>query len=483
MTAVDTLIRGAMIYDGLGGEPLATDLAVAGERILRIGDCREISAAHVIDADGLALAPGFIDAHCHDDLALLAMPDMTPKASQGVTTVINGNCGISAAPLAPGERPPTPPLNLLCARRDAFFASVPAYVARLEAEPAALNSALLCGHTNLRELVVSDLERPANPAEIAAMADLLEQALQAGAIGLSTGLFYPPARAASTEEVIALAQRLAAYGGLYVTHMRDEADGVLASLRETFRIGWEAGVPVIVSHHKCVGAANFGRSRETLAAIAEASQSQAVGLDAYPYDASATILQAERVAASRRVIVTWSEAMPSASGRDLAEIAGELGCDLPEAARRLQPAGAIYFQLDEGDVRRILADPLTMIGSDGILADRHPHPRSWGSFPRVLGRYCREQQLFPLAEAIRKMTSLPARRFGLADRGVLLEGAFADLTLFDPATVRDRADYAQPCVPADGITMVFVNGRPVWRDGAATGARPGRVLRRGTPRF
>ncbi|MEZ5652393.1 MAG: D-aminoacylase [Burkholderiaceae bacterium] len=479
MPEFDMLFRGAMLFDGLGSPPVRGDLAVVGDRIAAIGDLGPASARRTIDAGGLALAPGFIDAHCHDDRALLDTPDLTPKVSQGVTTVVNGNCGISLAPLRQGFQEPPPPLNLLAKTREAFFAEVSDYFATLRRRPAAVNSVMLCGHTNLRHAVMSDYERAATGEEIVAMGDLLEAALQAGCIGLSTGLFYPPAVHAPTEEIIELARCLAAHGGLYVTHMRDEGDGVLTSLEETFRIGTEAGVPVIVSHHKCVGRANFGRSRETLAALNEAGKHQPVGVDAYPYDASATILQAGRVAAAMRVMVTWSDAVPGATGRDLAEIAAEMGCDIMEAARRLQPGGAIYFQLDESDVRRILADPMTMIGSDGILADRHPHPRGWGTFPRVLGRYCRDEKLFPLPEAIRKMTSLTARRFGLDGRGVLAEDAFADLVLFDAARVADRADYEEPRRTAAGLERVVVNGREVFAGGEVTGERPGRPLGRG----
>jgi N-acyl-D-amino-acid deacylase len=305
----------------------------------------------------------------------------------------------------------------------------------------------------------------------------LEQALDAGAIGLSTGLFYPPANAAPTEEVIELARALHDCGAIHTTHMRDETDHVTDSLEESFRIGREAGVPVVISHHKCAGAANHGRSRETLALIDAVVQRQSLGLDAYPYVAGSTMLDPRRMMGASKVLVSWSRPHPECAGRDLAEIAADWNTSVEDAAERLRPAGAIYFMMAEEDVRRILAYPHTMIGSDGLPHDEHPHPRLWGTFPRVLGHYVREVGLFPLEEAIRKMTGLSAARFGLRDRGVLRVGAHADLVLFDPATVIDRADFDQPMQPSAGIEQVYVNGRCVWRDGATTGERPGRALR------
>jgi len=235
---------------------------------------------------------------------------------------------------------------------------------------------------------------------------------------------------------------------------------------------------VIVSHHKCMGTSNHGRSVETLALIDHARRDQTVWLDAYPYVATSTFLQPSRVKESARVLITRSETMPEAAGRDLADLAREFGCAAEEAAERLVPAGAIYFQMDEADVTRILAYEHTMIGSDGIVLEPHPHPRAWGTFPRVLGRYARDLGVFSLEEAVRKMTSLTAGRFGLEGRGVLREGGHADLVLFDPQTVRDIADFEHPARPAAGIHQVWTNGRCVWRDGGPTGARPGRALRR-----
>ena len=234
---------------------------------------------------------------------------------------------------------------------------------------------------------------------------------------------------------------------------------------------------MVISHHKVLSKENFGRTRETLPKIAAAIAAQQVGLDAYPYIASSTVLRPENLDRATKILITWSKPHPEATARDLSDIAREWGVSEREACDRLQPAGAIYFMMSEEDVRRVLAFEHTMIGSDGLPHDVHPHPRLWGTFARVLGHYCREEKLFPLEEAVRKMTGLPASRFRLKDRGKIAAGAFADITVFDPATVIDRASFEAPMTPAAGIHLVLVNGKPVWRDGKATGERPGRVLR------
>ncbi|TNF62626.1 MAG: D-aminoacylase, partial [Rhodobacteraceae bacterium] len=430
MADFDLIFRDVRLIDGSGVPSVMGDLAVTGDRIAAMGKLGGARGAQEIRGEGLALAPGFIDSHCHDDRAILDMPLLEPKVSQGVTTVINGNCGVSIAPVLPGRPPAPAPLSLFTAAGQIHFPDFGAYFQALEDAPPAVNSACLCGHSNLRHAVMDQLDRAATRAEIDAMCDLLSAAMEAGALGLSTGLFYEPATHAPTEEVIAIAQTLGRFGGLYVTHMRDEEDHVIASLEETFSIGASAGVPVVVSHHKCVSRPNHGKSKITLRMIDAARRTQKVGLDAYPYAASSTVLQPERVGKCDRVVITWSEKMPEASGRDLSDIAAGMGCTPREAAERLVPGGAVYFQMDEGDVRRILSYPDTMIGSDGIVQDRHPHPRAWGTFPRVLGHYSRDEGLFPLEQAIRKMTSLTAATFGLRDRGLLRQGFFADLVLF-----------------------------------------------------
>ena len=477
----DLLIRNGTVIDGTRALRFEADVAVRDGRIAAIGKLDKARADSELDASGRIVAPGFIDAHTHDDRLLLSSPDMAPKASQGVTTVVAGNCGVSLAPAPNGmAKPVTPPLNLLDEEGGWFrFPSFAAYVEELRARPAATNCALLVGHTSLRVQAMDDLERPATRSEIARMRELADEALAAGAIGVSTGLYYEPAAAAPTEEVIEVCRPLAKRNGLYCTHMRDEADKVLESLEETFRIGRELGVPVVISHHKVVGTPNHGRSAETLPLIEARMREQKIGLDCYPYCASSTILTASRVGVASKVLVTWSKPHPEFAGMELAQIMKRMGLGMEDTVARLLPAGAIYFSMDEKDVQRILAFDGTMIGSDGLPHDAAPHPRLWGTFPRVLGHYARGLGLFPLETAVHKMTGLTAQTFGLQGRGILKEGYAADITIFDAGTVEESATFARPIQPARGIDAVIVNGALVWKDGKAAGARPGQVLARG----
>ncbi len=477
MPRADLLIRNCLLYDGSGAPPRPGDLAVAGGRIAATGSLEGWQAPVERRAGGLALAPGFIDVHTHDDRAVLE-GDMAPKISQGITTVVVGNCGISLSPLALAG-PPPPPLDLLGGREHYRFARFADYAAALESAGGAANVAALIGHSTLRCGAMDRLDRPASGAEIAVMKRRLQESLEAGAIGLSTGLDYDPARAAPTEEVAALAELLAPAGAIHTTHMRDEGTAIVPAMEEAFAIGRAAAVPVVISHFKASGAASHGRSAETLALFAAAASEQPLALDAYPYAASSTVLRADELAETARILITWSTAEPGQAGRELDEIARDWGVTRERAAERLQPAGAVYFSMHEDDVRRILAFPETMIGSDGLPHDAHPHPRLWGAFPRVLGHYAREQKLFSLEEAVRRMTALPAARFGLVGRGRLSEGAAADLVLFDPASVIDRATFAEPKRAAAGIAEVWVAGAPVWQEGRATGQRPGGLLKRG----
>jgi N-acyl-D-amino-acid deacylase len=472
----DLIIRDALLIDGSGAPGWRGDLAVTDDRIVAMGDLSQSKASREISARGLALAPGFVDTHTHDDRALLSDPLMECKISQGVTTVVAGNCGISLAPLAISGYPP-PPLDIIGREPQQFFSTFGAYLDALDRDPPALNAVCQVGHSTLRVGAMAQLDRAATGAELSAMQRTLEQALEQGAIGLSTGLYYPPAQDAPTGEIVTLTDAVRAHGGIHTTHMRDEASHLIDSVNETISIGKASNVPVVISHHKASGTPNHGLVEMSLKLIAEARKSQRLGLDAYPYVASSTMLDSKRLALASKVIVTWSKSRPEFAGQPLDDVAKALNCSLEQAAEQLMPAGAIYFMMSEDDVRRVLAFPHTMIGSDGLPHDEHPHPRLWGTFPRVLGHYARDVKLFTLEEAVRRMTALSAAQFGLTDRGVLRPGACADLVLFDPATIADAATFDKPKTPARGIVEVFVNGRSVWCDGRATGNRPGRALR------
>ena len=382
----DLLITNAVVYDGTGAAPRKGDVAVRADRIVAVGRLDGWYAAETLDANGLALAPGFIDAHTHDDRAVLSTPEMSAKVSQGVTTVIGGNCGISIAP-GIGREPP-PPLNLLGNREWFRFDRVADYFEAVEASPPALNIALLVGHSTLRAATMDKLDRPATPAEIERMGELLDEAMKANRDG------------------------------------------------------------------------------------------QAADFDVYPYTASSTVLLAHFVERAEKVLITWSTPHPEVAGEELTGIAERWKCSIDDAVVKLQPAGAIYFQMDEADLRRVLRHPGSMVGSDGIPHDEHPHPRLWGTFPRVLGHYARDEGLFSMEEAVYKMTGLTARVFGLKDRGNIAPGYFADLVLFNQDEVIDRADFLAPTTPSAGIERVMVNGQTVWQDGAPSGKRPGGVLRR-----
>lgn len=479
MSQPDLVIRDAILIDGSGNPGVRGDLAVRDDRIVAMGDLSREKGNREISANGLALAPGFIDTHTHDDRALLSNPLMECKVSQGVTTVITGNCGISLAPLSIDRYPP-PPLDIIGREASQFFPAFDGYLSALDRDPPALNAACQVGHSTLRVGAMDRLDRPATDSEIGTMRGALETALEQGAIGLSTGLYYPPAKDARTDEVVELAKSMRPYGGIHTTHMRDEASHLVASVNETIAIGKAAGIPVVISHHKASGTPNHGLVRDTLKLIDEARRTQSLGLDVYPYVAASTMLDPRRIPLASKIIVTWSKSHPEFASQTLDVIAKQLGCSMEEAANKLLPAGAIYFMMSEDDVRRVLSYPHTMIGSDGLPHDEHPHPRLWGTFPRVLGHYVRDVKLFPLEEAVRRMTSLSAAQFGLKDRGVLRPGAYADLVLFDPAAISDSATFDKPTMPAAGIAFVMVNGRMVWRDGAHTGDRPGRALRRGS---
>ncbi len=467
------LLRGGTVVDGSGRDRFVADVRIAEGRIEAIGADLHQDGAEVFDVSGAIVAPGFIDVHTHDDQAVLSSPQMLPKITQGVTTVVVGNCGISLAPLVRAEVPP--PLNLL-GGASYVYPTVASYVAAVDAAQPAVNVAALVGHSTLRVATMDDPYRPATPGEQARMGELLREGLEAGAIGLSSGVFYATGAAADIEELSLLARIAGEKGGVYTTHIRQEMDQVLASLDEAFATARRGNVPVVISHHKCAGPRNWGRTTETLAHIEAARALQPIGLDAYPYVAGSTVLRSDLVDGVIDIIVTWSTPHPEMSARHLADIAAEWSCTQQEACERLQPGGACYFQMHEDDVQRVLRYPATMIGSDGLPHDRHPHPRLWGTFPRVLGHYSRDLGLFPLEIAVHKMTGLSARRFNLAGRGELRPGFHADVTVFDPATIADEATFEQPSVAARGIRHVVVNGVLTFVNGSVTTQRGGRML-------
>lgn len=477
MTKCDTLIRGAQVFDGEGGEPRMLDVAMEGERIAAVGPALAVRGATEIDARGLALTPGFIDTHTHDDTSVIETPAMMAKISQGVTTVVVGNCGISAAPVRLKGKPPDP-MNLLGRAEFFRYPRFREYVAAVDAARPAVNVVALVGHTALRSNHLDRMDRPATAAEIEAMGADLREALDAGAMGLSSGLAYGSANAAPAEEVAALAELLRERGAVYATHMRTEGEGILEAIAEARRIGAAGDAPVVVSHLKCAGVDNWGRSGEVLRTLEAARAEQEIGWDCYPYAAGSSTLDLKQVDPRVEITITWSEPHPEAMGKPLAEIAEAWGMAQLEAARRLQPAGAIYHSIADADMRRILAHPATMIGSDGLPHDPHPHPRLWGTFPRVLGRFARDEKLFSMAEAVHKMTGLPAARFGIAARGRIRAGNFADLVLFDAGQIRDTATFSEPIQAARGIVSVWVNGVLSYTANGPTDQRAGRFLPR-----
>ncbi|KYN90246.1 D-aminoacylase [Vibrio cidicii] len=473
----DTLIKQAEIYDGTGAMPFIADVAIKQDRIVQLGQLANASAQQVIDGQGLALAPGFIDVHTHDDTNVIRFPHCLAKISQGVTTVIVGNCGISASPAVLSGEPPDP-MNLLGEQSDFVYPTFAHYAAAVEQAKPAVNVAALVGHTTLRNNLMDHLQRPATQAEIEQMRAALAEAMEQGALGLSSGLAYASAKQATAEEVVQLAKVLAEYQGVYTTHMRSEFAEILTAMEEAFATGRQARVPVVISHLKCAGAGNWGRSVQVLERMESASAQQEVSCDCYPYSASSSTLDLAQVNDEIDIFITWSKGLPQQAGKTLKQIAADLQLPLMRAAKALLPAGAVYHCMAEQDVKRVLKYPLTMVGSDGLPNDPHPHPRLWGAFPRVLGHYCREEKLFSLAEAIYKMTGMSAQRFKLADRGVIRLSAFADLVLFNPSTIKDTATFANPISTAQGIEAVFVNGQLSYQAGEVAPTRAGRFLYR-----
>jgi len=521
---LDVKIEGGTIFDGGGGESVRADVGVRGDRIAAVGPLAAAPARRTIRAAGRAVAPGFVDVHSHSDAYLLIEPAAPSKLYQGVTTEIVGNCGASAAPLRGDYRMPS---DWSDKEYPAAWRSVAEYRALLEAVRPAPNVALLIGHNTLRAGIMGYGNRPASPAEAAAMAAALERALEEGGIGLSSGLIYAPGLFAGREELIALAAVAARHGGIYASHMRNEASGLLAAVDEALAIGRAAGIRVQISHLKAAGRANWGLLDGALARLREArDRGEPVAVDRYPYLAGATDLDvvfpdwaaeggreavlarlgdravrarlyrdlcASRPAEEWAAVTIGSTTHPDNArfrGMRLTDVAERLGVDPAEAILRLverdrATTGAFFAGLSEENMLRVLAEPYAMIGSDaslraptGPLSRDHPHPRAYGAFARVL-RMARDGRPVHLAEAIRKMTALPAAHFRLRDRGRIREGAYADVVVFDPDAVRDEATYGDPHRLAAGMEWVLVNGTVTLAAGCLTGDRAGRFLDRG----
>lgn len=476
------LVLGARVLDGTGRPPALLDVRWVGDRITELGDLEPRPGEAVLDGAGLFLAPGFIDTHSHHDRGLREEPEARGAVSQGITTIVVGQDGGSPHPLGP-------------------------WLDDLEQAPVAVNVAAFTGHNTLRERVLGDdWRRAATPDEVERMAALLRADLEAGALGLSTGLEYDPGIYAHPDEVLALARVAADEGGRYISHLRSEDRTLDAALEELIEIGRQTGMPVQVSHMKLAMKGLWGQAGRVLERLERArAEGIDVTADVYPYtfwQSTMTVLLTERDFTDRAAFAYALDEMvppegmivaryapdPSVEGATLAEVAERWGTDPVDTYMRLvagreeaRAAGrdasesVLATSMDPADVDALLRWPHSNVSSDGALAGAHP--RGWGAFPRVLAAV-RERDLMSWEQAVHRMTGLAAAHMGLPDRGVLRPGAIADLVLFDPETVTDRATTEDPHRPADGIVQVWVAGRPVWRDGAPTGERPGRVLRR-----
>jgi N-acyl-D-amino-acid deacylase len=500
--AYDLILRGGRVVDGTGSPWYRADVAIQGETIVRIAPTVASGAARVIDVSGLVVAPGFIDIHTHARRGIFDVPTADNYVRQGVTTLIEGPDGGSPVPLAP-------------------------FLQKVAATRISPNFASFIGQGSVRSAVMGEVNRATTPDELERMRGLVRQGMEDGAFGLSSGLFYVPGTFTPTAEVVELGKVAGSMGGIYISHMRDEAKGVLDSVKETIAIGEQSAMPTQITHHKIIGKAYWGRSVDTLRLVDEA---RARGVDAtidqYPYTASSTSIgsallpawaleggseatikrlkdaglrakiKAESAAIIRNergggdpknVVVARCDWDSSLNGMDLGAITAKRGLavTIENAAETaiwiVEQGGAqgIFHAISEEDLQRILVHRATMVGSDGeipIFGKNHPHPRSYGTFARVLGLYVREKKLLPLEVAVQKMSAFPAQRLGLADRGVLRQGLKADIAVFDAAKVGDTATFEKPHSYAVGVTHVLVNGQVVFENGAMTAARPGRVL-------
>ncbi|MDG2278827.1 MAG: D-aminoacylase [Pseudomonadales bacterium] len=486
----DLVLRNVNILDGLGGEATVGDVAVVGDRIVEVGRISAAGATVEIDGTGQYLAPGFVDTHAHDDGAFFRHPGMEFKLAQGVTTVVSGNCGFSAIP-ADAEKDSVAASGGILAGLEGEFSDLDGYFAAVLERAPAINNMMLVGHNTIRSLVLGDEKRAPSSEELQTMRQHVADALEQGACGFSTGLIYRPGRYSETEEVIALAEMAQPHDALYTTHMRNEGDRLLEAVDESLTIGKESGVHLHISHHKAAGPGNWGKVRESLSKVDAAIRAgQPVTLDVYPYTAGSgrmiEYFNLDRPSPELAAVIRIAScpAFREYEGRMLKDIAYEKGLTLEEAVLHVltAPKGdrtiCIQFIIDEADVETNLAHADMMVGSDGIPDLRgRPHPRLFGTFPRVLGHYVRERGILTLPEAVRRMTSLAASTFGLKDRGVIRTGGFADLVLFNADTIIDLANYDDPKREPEGINCVVVNGQIAYEDGEHRYPGTGKMLR------
>lgn len=483
--AADFTIRNATVIDGSGSPGFAADVTIEGDRIARVGEGS--SAAIEVDGTGMVLAPGFVDTHSHDDGAFIRYPGMEFKLAQGVTTDVSGNCGFSSIPNEPGRR--YMPGDIVGMESD--WTDLDGYFAKCATQKPAINNIMLVGHNRIRAHVVGLEKRAPTPDELREMRALVRQAMEQGACGFSTGLIYEPGRYSETDEVAELASECGPFGGIYATHMRNEGDKLLEAVDEAIHIADSAGIGLHISHHKSAGKRNWGGIPASLAKVDAANASGSdITLDVYPYTAGSgpmwqyVNLDAIDIEWATNVLIASCPDYKEWEGKTIPEIAQDGEWEIDEAVRQVltSPRGreviCIHFIIDEPDIEANLRHPKVMVGSDGIPDLRgKPHPRLFGTMPRVLSHYVRDRKVLSLEEAIHKMTAFPAERFGLADRGQVREGLVADLVLFDPENVRDLATYKDPKLEPAGIRKVFVSGQLAYDEGTHTGAGAGKMLR------